>query len=163
MKKQILNEEFLKMQKLAGLITEGQYKARLNEGKLLKEENGVFSSTVCKQIFDACVEQDRKEMKEDPPKNPEVIKTYEQEVQNSKYGNVYDLAQSLDNLFEILTNEYGSDFRDVLMGTKGLCEDLNLYMNDIMEFLQIWLYLHYKDYSEDEQEEEWDEFYEYIR
>ena len=31
MKKQILNEEFLKMQKLAGLITEGQYKANLNE------------------------------------------------------------------------------------------------------------------------------------
>jgi len=31
MKKQMLNKEFLKMQKLAGLITEGQYKARLNE------------------------------------------------------------------------------------------------------------------------------------
>jgi hypothetical protein len=33
MKKQIISEEFLKMQKLAGLITEGQYKARLNENR----------------------------------------------------------------------------------------------------------------------------------
>lgn len=35
MKKQILNEEFLKMQKLAGLITEGQYKEKLNEEQAL--------------------------------------------------------------------------------------------------------------------------------
>jgi hypothetical protein len=31
MKKQNLSEEFLRMQKLAGLITENQYKTRLNE------------------------------------------------------------------------------------------------------------------------------------
>ena len=31
MKKQILNEEFLKMQKLAGLITESEYKAKMDE------------------------------------------------------------------------------------------------------------------------------------
>jgi len=31
MKKQMLNEEFLKMQKLAGLITESKYKSKLNE------------------------------------------------------------------------------------------------------------------------------------
>ena len=30
-KKQILNEEFLKMQKLAGLITESEYKEKINE------------------------------------------------------------------------------------------------------------------------------------
>jgi len=33
MKKQILNEEFLKMQKLAGLITEGEYKEKMNENE----------------------------------------------------------------------------------------------------------------------------------
>ena len=33
MKKQIISEEFLRMQKLAGLITEGQYKAKLNENE----------------------------------------------------------------------------------------------------------------------------------
>jgi hypothetical protein len=33
MKKQMLNEEFLKMQKLAGLITESEYKTKLNENK----------------------------------------------------------------------------------------------------------------------------------
>ena len=31
MKKQILSEEFLKMQKLAGLITESEFKVKLNE------------------------------------------------------------------------------------------------------------------------------------
>ena len=31
MKKIILSEEFKRMQKLAGIITEGQYKAKLNE------------------------------------------------------------------------------------------------------------------------------------
>ena len=29
-----MNKEFLKMQKLAGLITEGQYKEKLNEDNL---------------------------------------------------------------------------------------------------------------------------------
>ena len=33
-----MNNEFLKMQKLAGLITEGRYKARLNEIEINKEE-----------------------------------------------------------------------------------------------------------------------------
>jgi hypothetical protein len=36
-----MNNEFLKMQKLAGLITEGQYKARLTENKSFNPEDNV--------------------------------------------------------------------------------------------------------------------------
>jgi hypothetical protein len=35
-----MNNEFLKMQKLAGLITEGQYKSRLNEEEKLTYSKG---------------------------------------------------------------------------------------------------------------------------
>jgi hypothetical protein len=42
MKKQILNEEFLKMQKLAGLITESEYKAKLNENVTAEELYQMF-------------------------------------------------------------------------------------------------------------------------
>jgi hypothetical protein len=37
MKKQILSEDFLRMQKLAGLITESEYKSKLSEDETLEE------------------------------------------------------------------------------------------------------------------------------
>ena len=136
----------------------------LAEGTLLKE-NQQFSSSQCKAVFEGCVAQDRKEFQEAPPEDPTVLKEYEQEVQKSKYADVYDLAESLNNLFLIVKDEYESDFIDVLYGTKGICDDLNIADNSTMEFLQIWHDLYYggMGYSDDEKEESFDEFFDYTR
>jgi hypothetical protein len=60
MKKLTLNKEFLHMQKLAGLITEGEYKQKLNEKTLSPEEQKVLddiTSTLNEGMFDDVIEK----------------------------------------------------------------------------------------------------------
>ena len=63
MKKQILNEEFLRMQRLAGVITESQYKEKVKEEEeenLSSEEQKIFDdiiSTLNEGTFDSVLEK----------------------------------------------------------------------------------------------------------
>ena len=59
MKKQLLNPEFLKMQKVAGLITEGQYKKILSENEELSpsEVSGKMKEILKDPKFEAGMEK----------------------------------------------------------------------------------------------------------
>ena len=60
MKKQILNEEFRRMQLLAGVITENEYKEELKETSLSPEEEEVFDdivNTLNEGMFDDVIEK----------------------------------------------------------------------------------------------------------
>jgi hypothetical protein len=60
MAKQILNEEFRRMQLLAGVITEGEYKEKLKETSLSPEEEKIFDdivNTLNEGMFDDVIEK----------------------------------------------------------------------------------------------------------
>ena len=60
MAKQILNEEFRRMQLLAGVITEGEYKKELKETSLSSEEEKIFNdivNTLNEGMFDDVIEK----------------------------------------------------------------------------------------------------------
>ena len=111
-----MNKEFLHMQKLAGIITEGEYKAKMNENE----------SNLLKQIFDKVVEDDRNTIKEDPTPVPNVIDNFEQAVQNANPTTVQGFAKAYIEIYETLADEYEVDFGDSIVYLIKICKQYNL-------------------------------------
>jgi hypothetical protein len=111
-----MTQEQLRMQMLAGIITEGQYKAKLNESE----------SNLLKQIFDKLVEDDRDTINEDPPKDPEVIDNFEQAVQDANPTTVQGFAEAYSGTYEALQDEYEVDFGDSMIYTIKIFKQYNL-------------------------------------
>ena len=75
MKKQTLSEQFLKMQKLAGVITETQYKEKakiLNEGYKFNDANDDTTKEIMNKIKPAIESTLKKAMMDVATKNPEL-------------------------------------------------------------------------------------------
>jgi hypothetical protein len=111
-----VNKETLRMQMLAGIITESQYKSMLNEN----------DSNLLKQIFDKLVEDDRNTINEDPPEDPKVIDNFEQAVQNADPSTVQGFAKAFSETYEALEDEYETDFGDSIVYTIKICKQYNL-------------------------------------
>jgi hypothetical protein len=111
-----MSKEFLYMQKLAGVITEGEYKAKMNENE----------SNLLKQIFDKVVEDDRNTIKEDPTPVPNVIDNFEQAVQNANPTTVQGFAKAYIEMYEALADEYEVDFGDSMVHLIKICKQYNL-------------------------------------
>jgi hypothetical protein len=105
MKKQIISEEFLKMQKLAGLITEGEYKEKINE---------VLDDNTIKMVFDEKIQDDYKPLIGTDPiydglekvlNSPELLQKVTEWVNNM-------LEDEDDEEIEDMTGAYTSDAVD---------------------------------------------------
>jgi hypothetical protein len=147
-----MNKEFLYMPMLAGIITEGQYKAKLNE-------NG---GNLLQQVFDELVKSDRETMNESPPEDPKVIKNFEQAAKNANPTTIQGFAKAFSETYEALEDEYEVDFGDSMVHTIEICKQYNL--PNIPEVVKACISAVWGKYgwSEEEKQEEFDSFSDYL-
>jgi hypothetical protein len=143
MKKQFITEA-ARLQKLAGIITESQYR-ELNE-----------NVDDLRRIWEKTVEGDRNTLKENPPEDPKVSNNFEQAVADASYSTIRELAQSLTNTTRILEDEYEIDFGDVIEYIIRLCKEMNF--KDTGKLVKDLIDTYHDDWSDEEKEEFEDDF-----
>ena len=90
-----------------------------------------------KKVYTFMVKMDMVSFKLYPPEHRYLIKGYKDVAKKGKFGNINELAQSIENLFNASQKIIPSwTFRNVANGTRSLLVDIEF--DQIDELLRIW-------------------------
>jgi hypothetical protein len=117
--------------------------------RLLNENQDIL-----RRIWEKTVEDNKESFQEFPHmiEDPEVVDNYEYFVQNAKYGNIEELAKSLNDTWVSLSHE-DSDFGDFIVYLIRICKEMNF--KDTGELVKACINFYYGDYYNDEEKEEY--------
>jgi hypothetical protein len=122
MKKQILNKEFHRMQKLAGLITESEYKAKLNENKTAKTLYQMFKD---EDLLDDRREYDVEDlMSTYPDLSQEEAKKLEKMLQDPSNLNESKLNENPNRMLELI-EMYVDNYSDEGMSAEAAIKKID--------------------------------------
>ena len=101
-----------------------------------------------KEIFELCVEWDLEVLNELELENENVILEYKVVVENCKYGNVEELVNSLQSLYEVYQEEEADEeFGDVVNWTRGICNKVGYEGTE--ELIRMWYNVYYEGFSKE--------------